>query len=153
MYCFDRTTDCLSLRLRAIGIYVFLKILIGYFGEDGKLLAEMEIPVTFRSPPCCCCCVCMKSSTLNRSGFFFFKLESYYTHFFKLMSTNIGTKEPYINCYIEYSHYLNRQIRFNYVNFVVDLFQSKIKNLEDTVFPTCDNSTMYDAHFNTTVGG
>lgn len=51
--------------LRAIGIYVFLKILIGYFGEDGKLLAEMEIPVTFRSPPCCCCCVCMKSSTLN----------------------------------------------------------------------------------------
>eukprot|EP00105_Crassostrea_gigas_P016351 XP_011433697.1 PREDICTED: organic solute transporter subunit alpha-like [Crassostrea gigas] len=51
--------------LRAIGIYVFLKILIGYFGDDGKLLAEMELPVTFRSPPCCCCCVCMKSSTLN----------------------------------------------------------------------------------------
>lgn len=57
--------DLFDSTLRAIGIFVFLKILIGYFGEDGKLLAEMELPVTFRSPPCCCCCVCMKGSTLN----------------------------------------------------------------------------------------
>lgn len=73
------TLDCLFLRLRAIGIFVFLKILIGYFGEDGKLLAEMELPVTFRSPPCCCCCVCMKGYTLNRSVFIMWSIP--YTYF------------------------------------------------------------------------
>lgn len=57
--------DLFASTFRAISIFVFMKILIGYFGEDGKLLAEMELPVTFRTPPCCCCCVWMKGSILN----------------------------------------------------------------------------------------
>lgn len=57
--------------LRAVAIFVYTRILIGYFGGEDKLLAEMtDFPITFRTPPCCCCCfACIKPSTITSKTF------------------------------------------------------------------------------------
>lgn len=56
--------------LRAIAIFVYTRILIGYFGGEDKLLAEMtDLPITFRTPPCCCCFACIKPSIISSKTF------------------------------------------------------------------------------------
>nr|XP_022341614.1 organic solute transporter subunit alpha-like [Crassostrea virginica] len=52
--------------LRASSLWVIVKIVIGYFGEESKLMAETsDLTFTLQSPPCCCCCVCLKGSPLS----------------------------------------------------------------------------------------
>ncbi|XP_022341599.2 organic solute transporter subunit alpha-like [Crassostrea virginica] len=52
--------------LRAISLFIYMKILIGYFGGEDKLLGETSrLTITFQTPPCCCCLRCIRGSPIT----------------------------------------------------------------------------------------
>ncbi|XP_061182772.1 organic solute transporter subunit alpha-like [Saccostrea echinata] len=58
--------ELITSTLRAISILVYIRILMGYFGDEDKLVTDMsDEAMTFRTPPCCCCCVCMNGSKIS----------------------------------------------------------------------------------------
>lgn len=49
---------------------MYIKILIGYFGGEDKLLAETSsLTITFQTPPCCCCLRCIRGSPITRLAY------------------------------------------------------------------------------------